>query len=61
VAELELGNVRMHDLPKQDVVHLLPLPPLPQQPTPIFRIPRSGSWCLRNRLGIRNLHADVLI
>ena len=61
LVKLELIDRRMHDLPQQDGISLLPLPPLLQLPPPLFRIHRRRSGCLWNRIRIINFHANVLI
>lgn len=60
LAKLERTDGRMHDLPKQNGVYLLPLPPLFQLKAQILRGKGSRCWGLWDRLWAWNFHANVL-
>lgn len=51
----------MHDLLEQNVVPVLPLPPLLEFKVEVLRVNKCGSGWIRNRRWLVNLYADVLI
>ena len=58
---MERVNIRMHDLPQQDGVHILSVPSFLKLETKVFLIYRYWSGRLLDRKWSLNFHANVLI